>query len=89
MAVVARVRPGMDCADRHHEAQPVGRGHVTAAPGEGKRDAVLGCDKGGVRSGQGFGTDVVLPDPAQPRPAQRRIVAPDQWFEPGVARLGQ
>jgi len=69
--------------------ESVGRGHVAAAPGAGERDAVLGCDEGGVRPGQGFGPNVVLPHPAQPRSAQRRIVAPDQWFEPGVAGFGQ
>ena len=48
LAVVARVRPRMDRADRHHEAEPIGGGHVAAAPGMGERDTVLGCDKGSV-----------------------------------------
>ena len=48
LAVVARVRPRMDRADGHHEAQPVRGRHVAAAPGAGERDAVLGRDQGGV-----------------------------------------
>ncbi len=63
---VARVRPRMDRADGHHEAQPVSRGDVTAAPGPGERDAVLCRDQDGVRPGERLGPDVVLPHPAQP-----------------------
>src|SRR5579863_3833094 len=48
LAIVARVRPRMDRADRNHEAQPVSRGHVTTAPGAGERDVVMGRDQEGV-----------------------------------------
>ena len=89
LAEVARVRPGMDRANRHHEAQPVGGRHVAAAPGLGERDAVLGGDQRGVGAGQRFGPDVVLPHPAQSRPAQCGRVEPDQRLEPRIARLGQ
>ena len=66
LAVVARVRPRMDRADGHHEAQPVRGRYVTAAPGAGERDAVLGRHQDGVRPGERLGPDVVLPHPAQP-----------------------
>ena len=87
LAEVARVRPGVDGADRHHEAQPVGGCDVAAAPGAGERDAVLGGDQAGIGPGQGLGPDVVLPHPAQPRAAQRRVVAPDQRLEARCCRL--
>ena len=52
-------------------------------------DVVLGGHQGGVGAGERLGADVVLPHPAQPRPAQRRRVQPDQRLEPGIAGLGQ
>ena len=36
-AEVARVRPGVDRAHRHDEAQAVGRCHLAAAPAPGQR----------------------------------------------------
>jgi hypothetical protein len=51
--------------------------------------AVLGGHQGGVGAGQRLGANVVLPHPAQPRPAERRRVEADQRLEPCVAGFGQ
>ena len=68
---------------------PVRRCHVSAAPCTGERDGSLGCDQGSVRADERVRPDVVLPHPAQPRAAQRRVVQPDQQLRSGVAGFGQ
>ncbi len=50
-------RPGWD-----HEAQPVGRGDVAAAPFPGQGDGGLVVDEAGVGRHQGFGAEVVVGD---------------------------
>ena len=79
----------MDRADRHHEAQAVRGCHVAPTPGMGKRNTSLGGDQDGIGLGERFRTNVVLPNPAQPRAAQRWRVTPDQRLESSVAGFGQ
>ena len=85
LAEVVRVRTGVNGADRHHEAEAVGRRHLAAAPSPGERDAVLSGDQGSVGARQRLGPDVVLPDPAQSRAAQCGHVEPDHRLESRIA----
>ena len=51
LAEVARVRPGVDGADRYDEAQAIGGRHFTPAPGLRERDAGLRGDEGCIGAG--------------------------------------
>jgi hypothetical protein len=79
----------VDGPHRHDEAQSIGGGNVSATPSPRQVDAVLGGDEPGVGLGQGFGPQIVLSDPAQARPSERRHVGSHQRLQAGVARLGQ
>ena len=50
---------------------------------------VLRGDQRGIRARQRLGPDVILPDPAQARAAERWLIESDQRLEPGVAGLGK
>jgi hypothetical protein len=79
----------MDRANRHDEANPVGGRDVTATPCVREGDLVLSGDQRRVGTGQRFGADIILPDPAQSRAAQRGRVQPNQRLEAGVAGFRQ
>jgi hypothetical protein len=79
----------VDGPHRHDEAQSIGGGNVSATPSPRQVDAVLGGDEPGVGLGQGFGPQIVLPDPTQARSSERRHVRSHQRLQAGVARLGQ
>lgn len=88
-AEALRVGAGVDGAHRYQEAQPVGGGDIAATPPPRQVDAVLGGDKAGIGQGQGFCPQIILPNPAQARPPERRQVRAYQRFQAGVARLAQ
>ncbi len=52
-------------------------------------DLVLSGDQRRVGTGQRFSADIILPDPAQSRAAQRGRIQPNQRLEAGVAGLRQ
>src|ERR1700675_4895502 len=84
---VLRIGTRVNGADRYHETDAVGRGDFAAAPGVSKGDAILCCPQSGVAGGNRFVTQIVLPDPGDPIPAQRRRVVTDEWFRSGVTGL--
>ena len=88
-AEVLRIRTGVNGTDRNHETHPVGRGDFTAAPSVSKGDAILCCDQSGVAGGNCFIAQIVLLDPGNPIPAQRRHVVADERFRSRVAGLGE
>ena len=72
-AEVARVVGGVDGGHGDDEPHPVGGGHLPAAPGLGQRQGRVVVDQPGVRGGVGGRAQVVMPDPVQPLPGQRRV----------------
>ena len=71
---VLRIGTGVNGADRYHETHAIGRGDFAAAPGVRKGDAILCCHQSSVAGGNRFVAQIVLLDPGDPIPAQRRRV---------------
>jgi hypothetical protein len=84
---VAGVRPRRDRPDRDHEAQPVGRGHLAAAPrlGQGKGGVVV--DQAGVGGHQRVDPQIVLGHPREPSPREGGDVGAGERFEADVGGL--
>ena len=86
-AEVARVRAGVDRADRDDEAHPVYRGDQPAAPRLGQLDAGLRLDEDLVRGGVSVRAQVVLIDMGEAGPAQRGTAVVDDRSEANVERV--
>ena len=68
--------------------EPVGRGDLTASPLLRQRDRRLAVDQGSIRLGQRLCcAEVVLLDPTEATPGERRVVLPHERRQTDVASL--
>ena len=81
--------PRVHGAHRHHEAQAVGGGHLTTAPGARQGDPGLRRDEARVRRAQGLVAQVILADPGQAIAPQALSLVAHEWLEAGVAGFRQ
>ena len=86
---VLGVGPRVHGAHRHHEAQAVGGGHLTTAPGARQGDPGLRRDEARVRRAQGLVAQVILADPGQAIAPQALSLVAHEWLEAGVAGFRQ
>ena len=84
---VLRIGTGVNNADGYHKPHAVGRGDFAAAPGVRQSDAILCGHQGGVADGNCVVAQIVLLDPGDPIPAQRRRVVTDEWLRARIASL--
>ena len=84
---VLGVGPRVHGAHRHHEAQAVGGGHLTTAPGARQGDPGLRRDEARVRRAQGLVAQVILADPGQAIAPQALSLVAHEWLEGRCCRL--